>query len=456
MRSTSRSDVFELPKLGIRLLELILPPAGAENELGDLEEEYHAKVLGEGSERARKWFWGQTFRTVWVSIIEGGAGYLLLVKAVRWLQSRIRGLTMLLAGNWIPRRCAVGLTSLPLVVFSLIALYTPSLQRIQVLEGQLVQPPNTSDVLSTNTSDPVMDNGVSRRLRANDQSAMYAETHFVKGIDSSGGWQSRRPQQITVTETVDVQAPGDIISTNPELNYVAGLGVNQYPTQSDGLQTLVAVPSSDRPIVNNPPAMASVAHSVPGTNSSGQQSQQPPPPTSTSVAQTTQPGGSPELETDFSSGSEAKSPPGDTVRPTYAAPRSLQFNQQVMKAIEERLRAPYMPGTEGPYRLDSASFVWSVFQEAGINFERGSARDLWNQFTQPTEGERYKFGTLVFFNNLKHVGIVADENGFYHASSSHGVQYAPFNDYWTSRIVGYRIIPPPTQASVGMFNLAAE
>ena len=39
------------------------------------------------------------------------------------------------------------------------------------------------------------------------------------------------------------------------------------------------------------------------------------------------------------------------------------------------------------------------------------------------------------------VGIVADENGFYHASSSKGITYSPFKGYWEKRIVGYRRIP---------------
>jgi cell wall-associated NlpC family hydrolase len=453
MKSTSQSDAFELPKLGIRLLELILPPAGAENELGDLEEEYYAKVLEEGSEYARRWFWRQTFMTVWVSIVEGGAGHLLLVKAVSWLQSHIRGLAVLLAGTWIPRRCAVGLVSFPLVAFSLIALYTPGPQRIQVTEGQLVHPPNTSDVLSPNKSDTVTDGGVSRRFRADDQPVMLVETYPVKGVDSGGGRQSRRPSQITVTETEDVQAPGNITSSNPESNHVADPRVSRYQKQVDALQTLVAVPGDDRSIVNNPPAIASEAHSEAGSNSSGQQ---PPPPTSTSVAQTTQPGGSPKLETDLSAVPEAESTPDDNDLPGFAAPRLSQVNHKILTAIEERIGVPYRLDTKRPYRSDSSDFVWSVFQQAGVNFERGSARDLWSQF-QPVDGsDRYEFGTLVFFSNLHHVGIVVDENGFYHASTSRGVVYSRFDDYWTKRINGFRTIPPSTQASLGMFNLAAE
>lgn len=114
------------------------------------------------------------------------------------------------------------------------------------------------------------------------------------------------------------------------------------------------------------------------------------------------------------------------------------LNFVLMNAIEERLGRPYHLGSEGPYRYDCSGFVWSVFQEAGVSFERTSARTLWSQFEPADATERFEFGTLVFFNNLNHVGIVADANGFYHASTSRGVVYSPFNEYWTRRIVGFR------------------
>lgn len=63
--------------------------------------------------------------------------------------------------------------------------------------------------------------------------------------------------------------------------------------------------------------------------------------------------------------------------------------------------------------------------------------------SEPVTGDdRYKFGTLVFLNRLGHMGIVADENGFYHASSSKGVTYSPFKGYWENRIVGFRRLSP--------------
>jgi cell wall-associated NlpC family hydrolase len=125
---------------------------------------------------------------------------------------------------------------------------------------------------------------------------------------------------------------------------------------------------------------------------------------------------------------------------------------KMMGGIQNRLGIPYLYGSTGPNRYDCSGFVWAVFKDAGIDFERSSARTLWSMST-PVEGdERYKFGTLVFLNGLGHMGIVADENGFYHASSSKGITYSPFKGYWEKRIVGFRRLPntpaaPPSLAS---------
>jgi peptidoglycan DL-endopeptidase LytE len=117
---------------------------------------------------------------------------------------------------------------------------------------------------------------------------------------------------------------------------------------------------------------------------------------------------------------------------------SGSISSQMMNGIESRLGIPYLYGSSGPNRYDCSGFVWSVFRDAGINFTRQSARGLW-AMSEPVAGdERYKFGTLVFLNGLGHIGIVADENGFYHASSSKGITYSPFKGYWEKRIVGFR------------------
>jgi murein DD-endopeptidase / murein LD-carboxypeptidase len=125
----------------------------------------------------------------------------------------------------------------------------------------------------------------------------------------------------------------------------------------------------------------------------------------------------------------------------------FKFRQLMSSAIDQRLGAPYSWGANGPFRFDCSGFVWSTFQSIGIDFERSSARTLWARFSPATTEEKSKFGTLVFFNGLKHIGIVADEHGFYHASRHHGVVYSPFNEYWLSRIDGFRRVPLPEQVS---------
>jgi cell wall-associated NlpC family hydrolase len=90
---------------------------------------------------------------------------------------------------------------------------------------------------------------------------------------------------------------------------------------------------------------------------------------------------------------------------------------------------------------DCSGFVWRVFQETGIDFQRVAARTLWSQLPEAVGDETKQFGTLVFFNDLKHVGIVRDANSFYHSSSSKGVTVSEFAGYWEQRIIGYRRAP---------------
>ena len=168
------------------------------------------------------------------------------------------------------------------------------------------------------------------------------------------------------------------------------------------------------------------------------------------VTTTTTANGAPRLENEpmvISLAEEADAGAATTTAPAPltmpSAARAGQFEHTLLAAIEGRLGVPYRLGATGPSRYDCSGFVWSVFQSAGMSFERGTARHLWDRFAPANEGEKYRLGTLVFFNNLGHVGIVADARGFYHASSSKGVVYSPFNDYWNARIVGFRRIDLP-------------
>jgi cell wall-associated NlpC family hydrolase len=142
---------------------------------------------------------------------------------------------------------------------------------------------------------------------------------------------------------------------------------------------------------------------------------------------------------------EVKSKPTIDLTPAIGSSSAnfLNFHPALLAAIDERLGARYRWGAEGPDRFDCSGFVWSIFNASGINFERGSARTLFARFSPAAHDEEFKFGTLVFFGGLTHVGVVADEHGFYHASRRQGVIYSPFNEYWLKRIDGFRRVPLP-------------
>lgn len=119
-------------------------------------------------------------------------------------------------------------------------------------------------------------------------------------------------------------------------------------------------------------------------------------------------------------------------------------------AITKRLGIRYRFYGIDDTGYDCSGFVWRVFRDAGADFQRVAARTLWRQLPEATETEVKQFGTLVFFNGLKHIGIVRDAYSFYHASRSQGVSLSYFSGYWGQRITGFRRAPkelvpaPPT------------
>lgn len=113
----------------------------------------------------------------------------------------------------------------------------------------------------------------------------------------------------------------------------------------------------------------------------------------------------------------------------------------LFQAISKRLGIRYKFFGTDDNGYDCSGFVWRVFQDAGTNFDRVAARVLWKELPEAIGEETNQFGTLVFFNGLKHVGIVRDAFSFYHASRSQGVVLSTFAGYWGSRITGYRRSP---------------
>ncbi len=112
-------------------------------------------------------------------------------------------------------------------------------------------------------------------------------------------------------------------------------------------------------------------------------------------------------------------------------------------AIQDRLGAPYRSSGTDDRGYDCSGFVWRVFQDAGIDLTRTSARTLWITLPEATEDEVTEFGTLVFFEGLTHVGIVRDEYSFYHASTSQGVVRSFYSGYWGDKVIGFRRVPLP-------------
>jgi len=121
--------------------------------------------------------------------------------------------------------------------------------------------------------------------------------------------------------------------------------------------------------------------------------------------------------------------------------RNEEIEASIYDAIMNRLGAPYRSNGTDERGYDCSGFVWSVFQEAGIDISRMSARTLWQTLPEATEEEATQFGTLVFFKGVNHVGIVRDEYSFYHASTSQGVVRSFYSGYWGDRVIGFRRVP---------------
>lgn len=109
--------------------------------------------------------------------------------------------------------------------------------------------------------------------------------------------------------------------------------------------------------------------------------------------------------------------------------------------IAKRLGVRYRFRGSDDSGYDCSGFVWRVFQSAGGDFDRVAARTLWSQLPEANPDEKEQFGTLVFFNGLRHVGIVRDAKTFYHASRTHGVTLSSYDGYWGRRITGFRRAP---------------
>lgn len=151
---------------------------------------------------------------------------------------------------------------------------------------------------------------------------------------------------------------------------------------------------------------------------------------------------------DFSFGLSFRSKPArfsPSMLVIYSPVYSDETESLLYEAVRSRIGLPYRSRGTDDRGYDCSGFVWRVFRDAGIDFERGPARKLWQTLPKATEKEARQFGTLVFFRGLNHVGIVRDAHSFYHASSSKGVVRSYFDEYWGGRVIGYRRVFAPVK-----------
>jgi cell wall-associated NlpC family hydrolase len=119
------------------------------------------------------------------------------------------------------------------------------------------------------------------------------------------------------------------------------------------------------------------------------------------------------------------------------------FFSGIKAAIERNLGRPYVWGATGLKSFDCSGFVWRVMMENGILMKRTTARKFYMMLKPATKADQGSFGTLVFFDDLQHVGIIDTPQAFYHAQVSIGTNRSPMNGFWRNKIYGYRLLPAP-------------
>ncbi len=125
------------------------------------------------------------------------------------------------------------------------------------------------------------------------------------------------------------------------------------------------------------------------------------------------------------------------------APAPLNNWERLKAAVEVHLGRPYIWGACGLKSFDCSGFVWRVMADNGVLIKRTTARKLYMSLPRVAAGDRFSAGNIVFFDNLKHCGIVADGKTFYHAQASLGTNLSRFDPYWRPMICGIRAMPKP-------------
>lgn len=125
------------------------------------------------------------------------------------------------------------------------------------------------------------------------------------------------------------------------------------------------------------------------------------------------------------------------------APEFTAFWDRFRTAIERHLHRPYVWGSSGLKSFDCSGFIWRVMKDSGVLIKRTTARKFYMSLPAVEQDRDYRPGNIVFFDDLKHCGIVSNEQKFYHAGSSTGTTIDSFDPYWRHKVIGFRAIPLP-------------
>jgi len=128
------------------------------------------------------------------------------------------------------------------------------------------------------------------------------------------------------------------------------------------------------------------------------------------------------------------------------APDRTEFWTEFRQTIERHLGRPYVWGTSGLKSFDCSGFVWRILIDNGVLVKRTTARKYYMSLPR-VAGDRWRFGNIVFFDNMKHCGIVDGPDAFYHAQSSVGTNRSPLSPFWRAKVCGVRAVALPAAAA---------